>query len=269
MGSKLTKLMLSFFSFLSRKGVLGLSSIDRKLKAKNNFPYFYHCPNGQPENGITEKVKIDWLRFIYHTQLKLDDKLKNELNITFITYSNYQYKTLVEKSYEKFDITPIVLAKGIKSWNWMCKVKPVYDYISTLEDEDIIISTDANDIVLAKSPNGLLDTFKNFNCEILFCNTNANWPPDSDCNSFEEKVYGNSFHNHLSAGAYIGKVFFVKKILKEIIEAHDKGESWTTYKNKFDDQLSWRYMHMKYYPKIRVDTSKVIFCRYDEYRDRK
>jgi hypothetical protein len=96
----------------------------------------------------------------------------------------------------------------------------------------------------------------------------VDYPHDRHCRDFETLTYyTHPLHCRLSAGAYIAEKNALLRYLRELSEAYDKRAPWTQADGIFVDQLGWRYLHAREYPKIKVDHQSVIFKRYDVFRD--
>jgi len=230
--------------------------------------FYYHKSHGKKTTGMTKQVSIDF-NILCKKILSCGFPVQIPKNVTFVTYENSIKKTLIERIYNKLNIPHIVLAKNYKPWTWMGKIKPLLSYLESGQCKTkYIIATDSRDVALIKDPKKIVEVFKSFDCCMLFCNTVADWPKNNGYCLFEDVIYCHScFHRHLSAGAFMAKVSPLKRYLQEIIIGYQNKRKWTYIGNKkFNDQLAWRHMHKKYYPRIQVDADKEIFCRFDSFR---
>jgi hypothetical protein len=261
---KLIKMLLKFNIAQIKKLFLKDNSIDTDT-------LFYHCPHGQPENGINLNTKFEFhalsRRILSNPNNK---KYSFPKSIAIVTYNNRQHSSLIEKCYDTYGVIPyFVLAKKYTPWDWLGKIKSVLDFLSSpsAEKYEYVLATDASDVLLINSPTDIIERFSSYDAEIVFCNTVANWPPNDTYNNFElSKYYSTPFHAHLSAGGYFGKKEFILKYLKEIIDAHNNQATWAFFNGRFDDQQSWRHLHQKYYPKLKIDNKSLIFKRFDNFR---
>ena len=230
---------------------------------------FLHCPAGSTPNGMPPRVYSSFEKLCNEICSEPPlNKQNRQTDILFVSYSNDKEETLIERCYQRWGCRNYaIVARDFKPWNWMGKVKPVYDYLSRLNgDTSYVLISDARDVLIRKEPVGMKSILDYYDAEIVFCNTVANWPPNALANEFEKQCYPNSiFHNHLSAGAYFGKISFVKKCLSEIIDLTELGDDKVMFRGNFDDQSAWRYLHRKYYPKIKVDHECKLFSRFDAF----
>jgi len=191
-------------------------------------------------------------------------------DVTFVTYHNYKKKCLIELCYEAYGIHDfVVLGRDVVRWDWGAKIKLVLDYLeSGACTTRYVLCTDADDVLMVRDPSPMLDRFDSCSCDLLFCNTFVDYPPNKDCRDFETlKYYTHPLHCRLSAGAYIAEREALASCLRELAEAYDQQAPWTQDEGIFVDQLGWRYLHSKYHPRIQVDQRCLIFKRYDLFRD--
>ena len=58
----------------------------------------------------------------------------------------------------------------------------------------------------------------------------------------------------------------LKEIINEIVSGVELHPASFSHNGQFDDQMAWREMHHKYYPRIKVDCETLIFKRFDLFR---
>lgn len=186
--------------------------------------------------------------------------------VTVVTYHNYGFKCLIERCYESYGIENYVVLGGhVKDWDWGSKIQIVLDYLlSGVCSTQYILCTDANDVLMVNDPAFLLDRFRSYSCEILFCNTFVDFPICKVCRDFETfTYYTHPLHCRLSAGAYIAEREPLIGYLEKLVAAYQGREPWAMDEGVFTDQLGWRHLHVQHYPKLKVDFQSRIFKRYD------
>jgi hypothetical protein len=234
-------------------------------------PIFLHRPHGQPCHGITREVISDFNRLAHLVlQNRAGHRYRVPDDVTFITYHNYQFKCLLERCYEAYGIRDfVVLGREVVQWDWGAKVRLVLDYLeSGACATHYVVCTDADDVLMVSDPATVLDRFLACACDLLFCNTFVDYPPNRECRDFETlRYYTHPLHCRLSAGAYVAEKEALASCLRKLVAAYNENMSWARYDGAFVDQLGWRYLHSKYYPKIQVDHRCLIFKRYDLFRD--
>lgn len=131
--------------------------------------------------------------------------------------------------------------------NFGVKLKEVYQYLqnNTLKDNDIILFTDAYDVVYYGTFDEILTKYQELNTPILFgCETECNPKPDL-ATYYKERNYEFSY---LNSGLFIGRV----KELRECMRGYE-------YNDKHDDQLFWTYQFLEKPDKIKLDYENKIF----------
>jgi hypothetical protein len=125
---------------------------------------FYHHPNGQECNGISFSTKVDFQQI---SKAVLTNSTKRKFtfakNIAVMTYNNSKEKSILEQCYDNYQINDyIVVAKSYHPWNWLGKIKPIYDFLISEKAKrfDYVLSTDANDVLLINNPDDIIERFE-------------------------------------------------------------------------------------------------------------
>lgn len=233
-------------------------------------PIFLHKPHGWPAVGITPEVEAEFAALVREVLDGPRRPGEAPADVRFVTYRNYDAPSLVERSYAMRGIGDVaVLARDAHPWSWLAKVEPFLAYLETSCRETYVVATDATDVLLVADPSSIVERFAGFGCDVLFCGTAADWPPAPEAWAFESSVYpGHPYHCHLSAGAFMGRREALVALLREIMAGAREGAAWTRTGGGFDDQLSWRHMHLLHHPRVQVDVEAKIFKRFDTFRDR-
>lgn len=165
-------------------------------------------------------------------------------NIHYITYATHDqgmYKKLINN---KYNISIITLGWGDKWFNFKQKMKAVYKYCKSLNNNDIIVYLDGFDSYINKDPKNILELFKNYDCKILFSY-------DFDYLSIQKKI--NNIENIANAGLFMGYSEEIKEFFRYLLK-----------KNENDDQkLINKYMNL--YSYIKIDTKEIIFKNINHY----
>ena len=131
--------------------------------------------------------------------------------------------------------------------NFGLKIKLVQDFINTneLEDDDLILFTDAYDVIYYGTFSTIFERYSQFNKPIVF-GAETTCSPDLRM----RKYYTNTNHTfpYLNSGLYIGKV----RALKECLQNYE-------YNDKDDDQLFWAQQFFQHQDKIELDYNNNIF----------
>jgi len=184
-------------------------------------------------------------------------------SLVFVTYNSDYSPCLLEKQFYvyRFPYYAVVGKEFNGKWTWWGKILPLLNFLRDVPPHiQYVVASDCNDVVIAKDIDGIIDLFEEYQCDLLFCNTHHDWPPNENHNLFEQKCYNASkYHNHLSAGIYIGRTKAILYYLQWIVD------NLGNMQGHFDDQATWRELHYQHYPKIKVDYLCKIFSRFDDY----
>jgi hypothetical protein len=234
-----------------------------------SYPLVVHCPN--PLRVPSSPWCQVWDK--YCTGFLADESLRGSvtghIELTIVTYNNHGVPGLLERCLAHLGIEDVVvLGQDKASWCFEYKVSLVWDYMqSGACATEYMICLDGDDMLVMGSPESILQRFAQSRCEILFCNTMADWPPSAECWQFEESVANGAHpaYRHLSSGGLIGRSAYIRDRLADIMKGiTDLNSSFlATATGEFDDQLAWRQMHRIHHPEIRIDTSASIFARLD------
>ena len=161
--------------------------------------------------------------------------------ITYATHPEGSFEELVNN---KFGVSVTVLGMGTK-WNgFMDKVQGVSSYIEKVQDDEIIIFVDGFDSYILKSLDGLEETFKSLDCNILVSEHSMSLVPKY----FTNKIFGSCKNDRVAnSGLYMGYAGSMKKFQNAILN-----------ETSSDDQTNLNLVCSKF-PKLKVDTECVIF----------
>ena len=175
-------------------------------------------------------------------------------NIHYITVSTKETPDLqrLVKSAKKYGWNLEVLGLELNTTNlghsnnakFGMKLRYPKTYIKDKNPEDIIVFSDAWDVVVSNTPELLLEKYATFKKDIVFSAENVCWPDGS-----REKEYDtqNEAFPYLNSGGYVGRLGTIRELLEN-------------YKDdEIDDQRFWTNMYFKHRDKIVLDTKAEIF----------
>lgn len=181
---------------------------------------------------------------------------KKQDDLTIVTFNNGNYHNnkptgTFEFCMSRNNLQYFVLGENIKNWKNKNKIDLLSDFINKIETKYILVA-DSSDVFLVNSTDTLIDKFLSFNCNCVFNAEKIIWPPDmpKQIENFENSLFKN---NYLNAGLWIGKIEFIKTLLKFLKTIKVK----TTYKNS--EQIYYKYAYLNFYPEIKVDFTSCIF----------
>ena len=211
---------------------------------------------------------------------KGDIKFKKPDNLTIVTCRNegtledriiphlsgYEEKSILERNMEYLGIELVVLRDDRLPWRNTFKFEMLNNYLNSGDCKtEYFMCLDAIDVIWVDEPQKVIDIFESFDCEALFMSTHStdgyNCMPKVEQWVKTINVPG----RYLNSGVYIGKTSFVKEMIKEAMKyAIPHGVTMDDYreylKNEpFDypkgsqDQDIFRYIELKFYPKVKVD----------------
>jgi hypothetical protein len=229
-----------------------------------------HCPG--PMRVEENPFRSQWIDACetYFGDQEIKGNAISDERLTIVTYNNHEAECLLEAVAKHRGLDPlVVLGKHVTSWQWIEKIRLVYDYLASGACRtEYLLCLDGDDILIVGQPKEIVDRYRELDCRILFCNTRGDQPPSPECWDFENSVprYTDPLHRHLNAGGYIGETAYIQECLAEILAAYERRKPWCFSEWGFDDQLAWRQLHRREYPRIQVDAGCRVFLRFDEDR---
>lgn len=190
--------------------------------------------------------------------------------ITIVTYSNRSKELLLERSLKFVGIRTFVhLRTNASPWDHRYKLTLLLDWLQSGGcNTDYLLCLDGDDNVIVNPPQLIPGRFRFANCDLLFGATMADAPPSPECWTFENSVaeYTDPWHAHLNSGGFIGRTEFIGSCAQEILDTWRVNPAFCDDHRGFNDQLGWRQLHRKYYPRIKIDCPCSIFVRFDDVR---
>jgi hypothetical protein len=130
---------------------------------------------------------------------------------------------------------------GEKWQGYVHRVKKYKEYLDTLDDNDIVVFVDGFDSYILKSLDGLEDTFRSMDCDILVSVNNTN-------GYFIKRIFGTCKDGRIAnAGLCMGYVRSMKTFQTAIMN-----------ENTTDDQRNMNSVCSQF-SKLKVDVDNVIF----------
>ena len=182
----------------------------------------------------------------------------------------YGKHTVFEQSLEWLGIDDyVVLRESLDKYgDWRCTFKITWtlDYLNSNKcDTDLLLCTDAIDVIFQDDPQKIVDIFYEFDCDMLFMSTKdtTGYNHMPEVKDWVEKIHPNRY---LNAGVWIAKVDFLKEYLEDHLKyigseepSFDDYREWQKKLPKPDypkhghDQDIFRFTEPKYYPRVKVD----------------
>lgn len=233
--------------------------------ARNNTKNIYIFENNLIEN-LKDYNLAAGMGLFKHNRLERGDCLiddiqqggsyKYESKIHYITVStekNDKLQRLLDSA-KQFNISIEVLGLEMNTTNlghnnsakFGMKLGLPLDYISKLDPNDIVLFTDAWDVIYIKGEKDIIDNYKSFNKPIVFGAEVYCWPDDNKSSEYTDTK--DKYFKYLNSGLYIGTA----GELRNYLENYKGGED-------VDDQRFWTDIYLNNRDKIALDTENKIF----------
>jgi hypothetical protein len=151
------------------------------------------------------------------------------------------------------DLQLIVLVSRSDFTSNRIKDELLADYISEMNDNEIILFTDGNDAVLLASETEILNKFFRTNADLVFSTEVNCWPDNSLYSSYPNN--SSSPYRYLNSGGFIGKIGYIKQVLNDC----------KVDKSKFirSNQYLWTQRYLNNKDKIFLDTNCELFSTFN------
>ena len=126
------------------------------------------------------------------------------------------------------------------------KLKYLLEYVKSLKRNDIVLFTDAWDVIIVGDCSEIIKKYKSFKKDIVIGAEKYCWP---DWFLFYKFNYFNSKFPYVNSGGIIGKA----GVIKDLLEKYYKGE------DIIDDQRLWIKIYLENKSKIALDEKAEIF----------
>ena len=148
-----------------------------------------------------------------------------------------------------------LLNTGPQKYHHSLKLKFVYDFVKTVDSNEIILTTDGFDVIMINSYTNIINKFiqitNNTSTRIIISAEKGNWPEGAnDDNIFINK---NDIFPYPNGGGYIGYAGDLKKIF-EISDCPYGMDDQLWLCNRYRDT-----MNNKTLPQIKLDSQNEIF----------
>lgn len=157
--------------------------------------------------------------------------------------------------YHGLDLTVLSQLPGQKPGEWKHRQKDrmLASFLESVDDEQIILSTDAYDAWFLAGENEILEKYHAFNHPIVFSAERNCWPH----NSYFLKHYPPSSTpaRYLNSGGMIGRAGVIRSALKKL--------NWTLafWKHRRSNQYLWSRLFLRKPDLIKLDTEcRIFYC---------
>lgn len=170
-------------------------------------------------------------------------------NIVIATDKNVGYYNILEESCKKHNIELVTLGLGQKWTGFHLKFKFWLEYLEELNESEIVMISDAYDVIMLEDAEVILRRFREYNKKVLFCCQKG----------YLSSLVFSKFKGYvLGSGNIIGEVKYIKEIVKLIYKYESE---WERLKN--DDQVILGYVmknECKFFKKyVEIDYNHDFF----------
>lgn len=205
--------------------------IPEKLKDKSN--YFYPVEQVTQIPRSTRPSTIE------------DTEAMSKENLHFFTVATDESKMwALRQSADRFKVKLTNLGEKsdwhdtMKGHAGMPKLEMVWDAISDLPPDDLVLFMDGYDTFLAEDPSLIVDRFLGFDVDLLFGAESGMWPPNELLESWYDNAFGEHYYRYLNSGQYIGRVRALKSFLARAIWSLSKGVELTDDQQYCQDEFT-------------------------------
>jgi hypothetical protein len=210
--------------------------------------------------------------------------LRKPDGLAIVEVHNRPYKTLLERNLDYLGIEEhSVLRVNVPKWNHTIKLIELLRFTTNCRD-DYILYCDSDDAILIDDPRKAIDLLRENECEMLVSATaygSYGFMPDRKAWSRKiaaENGYKSNGAIYMNAGVFVAKKKFLIHVLTEALKFVSDNdldsESWKAVKRRKDrsalpnfprgcgcDQEILRFLHPKFYPRMKIDYSLKLAVR--------
>ena len=210
----------------------------------DTYPYFVHSNGSRRKNPQGIKFRGEVLQYMKDNPYSGAGGMRD--TIYFTCNSRTEEFGSLEQTLRYFKVPHVVKGHGTPAWRNTMKAPLLVDYVSEATTE-YTMGIDCYDVCLIKEADGLVDLFeREFDCDMVFNGELISYPPNTDLANFERSKYGDdSPFCYLNSGVWIARTEFLKEVSHDILNFRSR--------NRRSDQIVYRYLHQKYYPRIQID----------------
>jgi hypothetical protein len=150
------------------------------------------------------------------------------------------------QSCKKNDLELIVLTYH-KQWaSNAIKIKLLFDYLKTVEAEQLLLITDAFDVLINASEDDILKAFSTFEKDIIFGAEANFYFRNHRIKKYYQAKYPESatIYKYLNSGTFMGKAVHIQMLLKDIISKNEIDISKDDFIHSF---ISDQYLYSKHF----------------------
>ena len=168
-------------------------------------------------------------------------------------YKNYKNLGLFESCCDRLGVNYTILSDNTKIWTNRLKIPTTFNFLNTCK-KDFIFAADSSDVFAFDIPK--ISIFDVLQCDAIFNAEIKFWPPEFyDLKHKEDSLVQRQFR-YLNSGLWFAKTSFARELFKELNYLYEINFMPEFVKS---DQVLFKYLYTKYFPKIKIDSDCNIF----------
>jgi hypothetical protein len=187
------------------------------------------------------------------------EQLEDHNDILFYSYGTEytKFKTLVTSANAN-NINIHINGIGIKWKDFSNKLENFHKFLENVDDDKIVMSLDAYDIILYDTAENIKKKFLKYNKPLVFSAEKYCWP---DGNIWDKYPKSNEIFKYVNAGTYMGYAWKIKEMLNEFKKTNYNCLTYHTdkYYKKADDQRCLTKYYLNNMNDIAIDNKQKIW----------
>jgi hypothetical protein len=210
--------------------------------------------NGRPPEWLER-----WDRIVAQFFQEIHEPCDPCPELTILTWNNRPAKSLLERCLDARRVPYVILGREVVDWQPLVKPSLTAEALRRVES-DYVLAVDADDVLIVSCPRTILETFRSFQCEMLFSAEKNSYPKVPSLTEFERSI-AETKYRHLNSGAWIGKTEACRRFFDDCAN-EDNSDILAAHPAKHivrDDQGVTRKTFRRHYPAAVLDYHCRIF----------
>lgn len=168
--------------------------------------------------------------------------------VTVINDENNKMLNVLSSLCKKHNLALQILISNERPFNNRTKDKLLLEFISNMNDDEIILFTDGSDAIIVADEEEILSKFYEFKSDLVFSAEVNCWP---DKNLAKKHNQIDSPYKYLNSGGFIGKVGMIKYFLNKM--------NFNLLFYPRSNQILWMQQYLNHQDLITLDHNCSIF----------
>lgn len=168
--------------------------------------------------------------------------------VTVINDENNKMLNVLSSLCKKHNLALQILISNERPFNNRTKDKLLLEFISNMDDDEIILFTDGSDAIIVADEEEILSKFYEFKSDLVFSAEVNCWPDKNLANKHNQI---DSPYKYLNSGGFIGKVGMIKYFLNKM--------NFNLLFYPRSNQILWMQQYLNHQDLITLDHNCSIF----------